>query len=194
MTNKRILITGGAGLIGSHIADLLSRRSAGRDRRPRQLRPRPPREPRRRAMQRAASTIVEGDIRDRRCWSTSDATASTSCSTRRRSASPSAPRSRAWRSRCWSTAPSTCSRRRCRPASRRSSPPRRPRSTGWPRRSRPTETHHPYNNRTLYGAAKAFNEGLLRSFNDMYGLTTWRCATSTSTGRAWTSTAPTPRC
>jgi UDP-glucose 4-epimerase len=33
-----------------------------------------------------------------------------------------------------------------------------------------TEDHHPYNNRTLYGAAKAFNEGLLRSFNDMYGL------------------------
>ena len=33
-----------------------------------------------------------------------------------------------------------------------------------------TENHHPYNNRTLYGAAKAFDEGLLRSFNDMYGL------------------------
>jgi len=33
-----------------------------------------------------------------------------------------------------------------------------------------TEAHHPYNNRTLYGAAKAFNEGLLRSFNEMYGL------------------------
>ena len=33
-----------------------------------------------------------------------------------------------------------------------------------------TERQHPYNNRTLYGAAKAFNEGLLRSFNDMYGL------------------------
>ncbi|KKB11775.1 NAD-dependent epimerase [Devosia geojensis] len=32
------------------------------------------------------------------------------------------------------------------------------------------ESHHPYNNRTLYGAAKAFNEGLLRSFNEMYGL------------------------
>ena len=32
------------------------------------------------------------------------------------------------------------------------------------------EKHHPYNNRTLYGAAKVFNEGLLRSFNDMYGL------------------------
>jgi UDP-glucose 4-epimerase len=33
-----------------------------------------------------------------------------------------------------------------------------------------TERHHPYNNRTLYGAAKVFNEGLLRSFHDMYGL------------------------
>jgi UDP-glucose 4-epimerase len=32
------------------------------------------------------------------------------------------------------------------------------------------ETHHPYDNRTLYGAAKLFNEGLLKSFNDMYGL------------------------
>ncbi|MDV2995719.1 MAG: UDP-N-acetylglucosamine 4-epimerase [Chroococcidiopsis sp. SAG 2025] len=33
-----------------------------------------------------------------------------------------------------------------------------------------TEKHHPYNNRTIYGAAKTFNEGLLRSFHDMYGL------------------------
>lgn len=33
-----------------------------------------------------------------------------------------------------------------------------------------TESHHPYANRTLYGAAKVFNEGLLRSFNEMYGL------------------------
>lgn len=33
-----------------------------------------------------------------------------------------------------------------------------------------TESHHPYNNRTLYGAAKTFNEGLLRSFYEMYGL------------------------
>jgi UDP-glucose 4-epimerase len=33
-----------------------------------------------------------------------------------------------------------------------------------------TEKHHPYNNRTLYGAAKVFNEGLLRSFHEMYGL------------------------
>lgn len=32
------------------------------------------------------------------------------------------------------------------------------------------ETHHPYGNRTLYGAAKSFGEGLLRSFNDQWGL------------------------
>ncbi len=33
-----------------------------------------------------------------------------------------------------------------------------------------TEEHPPYNNRTLYGAAKAANELLYRSFADMYGL------------------------
>jgi UDP-glucose 4-epimerase len=33
-----------------------------------------------------------------------------------------------------------------------------------------TEKHHPYNNRTLYGAAKVMNEGIARSFNEMYGL------------------------
>lgn len=32
------------------------------------------------------------------------------------------------------------------------------------------ENHHAYGNRTLYGAAKVYNEGLLRSFNEMYGL------------------------
>lgn len=32
------------------------------------------------------------------------------------------------------------------------------------------ESHHPYNNRTIYGAAKTYNEGLLRSFNEMHGL------------------------
>lgn len=32
------------------------------------------------------------------------------------------------------------------------------------------EEHHAYANRTLYGAAKVYNEGLLRSFNEMHGL------------------------
>ena len=33
-----------------------------------------------------------------------------------------------------------------------------------------TERHHPYNNRTFYGAAKAFGELMLRTFNEMYDL------------------------
>jgi len=32
------------------------------------------------------------------------------------------------------------------------------------------EDHHPYNNRTIYGATKTFNEGMLRAFHEMYGL------------------------
>jgi nucleoside-diphosphate-sugar epimerase len=32
------------------------------------------------------------------------------------------------------------------------------------------EDHHPYANDTVYGAAKAFNEGLLRSYHAMHGL------------------------
>jgi UDP-glucose 4-epimerase len=32
------------------------------------------------------------------------------------------------------------------------------------------EDHHGYGNRTMYGAAKLFNEGMLRSFNEMSGL------------------------
>ena len=33
-----------------------------------------------------------------------------------------------------------------------------------------TEKHHPYDNDTFYGAAKSFNEGMLRSFRAMSGL------------------------
>ena len=33
-----------------------------------------------------------------------------------------------------------------------------------------TEKHHPWANDTIYGAAKVYNEGLLRSFHAMYGL------------------------
>ena len=32
------------------------------------------------------------------------------------------------------------------------------------------EKHHGYGNRTIYGATKTYNEGLLRSFYEMYGL------------------------
>jgi UDP-glucose 4-epimerase len=33
-----------------------------------------------------------------------------------------------------------------------------------------TEKHHPYNNRTLYGSAKVMNEGIAKHFRDMNGL------------------------
>ena len=33
-----------------------------------------------------------------------------------------------------------------------------------------TEKHHGYGNRTIYGATKSYSEGLLRSFHEMYGL------------------------
>src|SRR6266550_222293 len=33
-----------------------------------------------------------------------------------------------------------------------------------------TENHHGYGNRTIYGATKSYSEGLLRSFYEMYGL------------------------
>lgn len=33
-----------------------------------------------------------------------------------------------------------------------------------------TEEHHPYNNRTFYGAAKIANEGICRSYKDMYDM------------------------
>jgi UDP-glucose 4-epimerase len=32
------------------------------------------------------------------------------------------------------------------------------------------EKHHPYGNRTIYGATKTYSEGLLRSFHEMFGL------------------------
>ena len=52
----------------------------------------------------------------------------------------------------------------------RSSPPRRPRSTAWPRSSRPTSTTTRTTTARSTARPRSFNEGLLRSFNAMYGL------------------------
>lgn len=168
MKNKRILITGGAGLIGSHIADLVALEQ--------------PREivildnfvrGRRENLAQAAAafplTIVEGDIRDqaslKKLFEGVDivfhqaAIRITQCAEEPRlafdvlaegtfnvlEAAIGAGVSKV-------VAASSAS------------------VLGLADSFPTTEAHHPYNNRTIYGAAKAFNEGLLRSFAEMYGL------------------------
>lgn len=166
--NKRILITGGAGLIGSHITDLLV------DEQPKEIIildnfVRGRRENLAGALKRFPLTIVEGDIRDRALLAQTFAGVDivfhqaairiTQCAEEPRlalevlvdgtfnvlEAAVQAGVSKV-------VAASSAS------------------VLGLADYFPTAEAHHPYNNRTIYGAAKAFNEGLLRSFNEMYGL------------------------
>jgi UDP-glucose 4-epimerase len=168
MKDKRILITGGAGLIGSHIADLVARED------PKEILildnfVRGRRENLADAVDNAPVTIVEGDIRDRVLLKELSqgidvvfhqaAIRITQCAEEPRlafdvlaggtfdvlEAAVQAGVSKI-------VAASSAS------------------VLGLADTFPTTEEHHPYNNRTIYGAAKAFNEGLLRSFADMYGL------------------------
>src|SRR5436309_12715596 len=168
MKNKRVLITGGAGLVGSHIADLLVEQNVGeivvldnfvRGRR----------ENLAKALSCGRVTIVEGDIQDRALLTEvmqgvdvlfhQAAIRITQCAKEPRlaldvltvgtfnvlEAAVAAGVKRV-------VAVSSAS------------------VYGLADQFPTTEEQHPYNNRTLYGAAKVFNEGLLRSFNDRYGL------------------------
>ncbi|MDP9811466.1 UDP-glucose 4-epimerase [Rhizobium tibeticum] len=168
MKDKRILITGGAGLIGSHIADLVAREE------PKEILildnfVRGRRENLADAVDKAPVTIVEGDIRDRVLLKELNqgidvvfhqaAIRITQCAEEPRlafdvlaggtfdvlEAAVQAGVSKV-------VAASSAS------------------VLGLADTFPTTEEHHPYNNRTIYGAAKAFNEGLLRSFAEMYGL------------------------
>lgn len=168
MKDKRILITGGAGLIGSHIADLVVQE------RPREIIildnfVRGRHENLRQAMAAFPLTIVEGDIRNRallsRLFAGVDvvfhqaAIRITQCAEEPRlafyvlaggtlnviEAAVEAGVSKI-------VAASSAS------------------VLGLADTFPTTEDHHPYNNRTIYGAAKAFNEGLLRSFAEMRAL------------------------
>ena len=168
MKEKRILITGGAGLIGSHIADLAALEQ------PREIVildnfVRGRRENLRQAAHRLPLTIVEGDIRDRALLAKlfdgidivfhQAAIRITQCAEEPRlafdvlaagtfdvlEAAVAAGVSKV-------VAASSAS------------------VLGLAESFPTTEAHHPYNNRTIYGAAKTFNEGLLRSFAEMYGL------------------------
>ncbi|WP_248446441.1 NAD-dependent epimerase/dehydratase family protein [Sinorhizobium meliloti] len=168
MRNKRVLISGGAGLIGSHIADVVAREE--------------PREilildnfvrGRRENLHEAASTgrvrIIEGDIRDRALLAREmdgvdvvfhqAAIRITQCAEEPRLAFDVLARGtfdvleaavKAGVSKVVAASSASV--------------------LGLAESFPTTEDHHPYNNRTIYGAAKAFNEGLLRSFAEMYGL------------------------
>jgi UDP-glucose 4-epimerase len=168
MQNQRVLITGGAGLIGSHIADLLVERNVreivvldnfvrGR------------RENLSRALAGGNITIVEGDIRDRKLLAEvmqgidlvfhQAAIRITQCAEEPRLAlevlvdgtfnvAEQAVKSKVAKVVAASSAS----------------------VYGMAEEFPTAERHHPYHNRTFYGAAKTFNEGILRSFHEMYGL------------------------
>ena len=122
-------------------------------------------------------------------------TASTSSSIRPPSASPSAPRSPASPSRCWSTARSTCWKRPSSAGVRKvvcaSSASVYGLAEELPDRRSPS----PVRQHDLLRRGEGFQRGLLAQFHTRCtASTTWRCGTSTSTARGWTSTASTPRC
>lgn len=168
LAGRRFLVTGGAGLIGSHITDVLVRHKMGevvvldsfvRGRR----------DNLRWALAHGPVTIIEGDIRDRKLVAEviqgvdvvfhQAAIRITQCADEPRLALEvladgtfnvleAAVRARLRKVVAASSA-----------------------SVYGSAEEFPTpEHHHPYNNRTLYGAAKLFNEALLRSFHEMYGL------------------------
>lgn len=168
MQDKRILITGGAGLVGSHIADLLVDEGVSEiiilDNFTRGCMTNLDR-----AKERGPLVVVEGDIRDRYLLSElmqgvdivfhQAAIRITQCAEEPRLALEvladgtfnvleAAVRSGVQKVVAASSAS----------------------IYGMAEAFPTTESHHPYNNRTIYGAAKVFNEGLLRSFYDMYGL------------------------
>jgi UDP-glucose 4-epimerase len=168
MRNRRVLITGGAGLIGSHIADLLVDRnvrevvvldnfSRGR------------RENLSRAKASGRLTIVEGDIRDRKLLAEAmqgidlvfhqAAIRITQCAEDPRLALEVLVDG------TFNVAEQAVKAKVSKVVAASSAS-----IYGMAEEFPTTERHHPYNNRTLYGAAKTFNEGLFRSFHEMYGL------------------------
>ena len=167
---RRVLITGGAGLVGSHVVDLLVAEGNSqqeiivldnfvRGRRANLAA----------ALARAPVTIVEGDIRDRAMLAKvmqgidvvfhQAAIRVTQCAEEPRLALE------VMADGTFNVleAAARCGVKKVVAASSAS-------VYGMAGQFPTSESQHPYDNRTLYGASKAFNEGLLRSFHDMYGL------------------------
>jgi UDP-glucose 4-epimerase len=168
LENKRVLITGGAGLIGSHIADLLVKENASEvvilDNFSRGTL-----ENLSWARANGPVTIMEGDIRNRRLVEEATkgvdivfhqaAIRITQCAEEPRLALEVLVDG------TYNVAEAAVKQKVKRVVAASSAS-----VYGGADDFPTTERHHPYNNRTLYGAAKVFNEGLLRSFNEMYSL------------------------
>jgi UDP-glucose 4-epimerase len=168
MEGKRVLITGGAGLVGSHIADLVARRS------PSEIivfdnfvRGRPENLAASRAMM--PLTVVRGDIRDVELLTTTmrgvdlvfhqAAIRITQCAENPRLAHD------VLATGTFNVLEAAVAAKVEKVVAASSAS-----VLGAADEFPTTEQHHPYNNRTIYGAAKTYNECLLRSFNEMYGL------------------------
>ena len=168
MQAQRVLITGGAGLIGSHIADALVQNN-GCDVVILDNFVRGTRRNLARAIESGRVTIVEGDLRDRALLDRivggvdvifhQAAIRITQCA-----------RNRGWRWKCWSTAPSPCSRRPCGTGCGGSSRPRRPRSTAWRRCFPPPRTIIRTTTARSTARRSSSTKACCAAFNDMYGL------------------------
>jgi UDP-glucose 4-epimerase len=169
LQGARVLITGGAGFIGSHIADQLIAREGVSEvvlldnmirGSPRNIED---------ALRTGRARLVEGDIRDRAlvddlvsradCCFHMAALRITRCAENPREALE------VMYDGAFNVL-EACARHRIRKLVAASSASVLGTADTFPTR----EDHHPYNNRTLYGAAKAANEHMYRAFNDMYGL------------------------
>ena len=168
LRNTRVLVTGGAGLIGSHIVDRLVAESTAevvvldnfvRGRRDNLAS----------AMERGRVTIIEGDIRDRavveRTMQGIDVVFHQAAIRITQCAEEPALAMDVLVNGTFIVLEAAV-KARVRKVIAASSAS----IYGLANKFPTDEQHHPYNNRTLYGCAKVMNEGLLRTFHEQHGL------------------------